>query len=78
MALDFPRQISFVRSTMKLIPPSQIKVSSKAAMFLARDTQSPVNRSASKMGWGCRQSWAEDVQACFDCQGHTQSCNFLL
>ena len=43
-----------------------------------RDTQSRVNRSASKVGWGCRQSWAEDVQAHFDCQGHSQSCNFLL
>ena len=28
-----------------------------------RDTQSQVNRSASKVGWGCRQSWEEDVQA---------------
>ena len=28
-----------------------------------RDTQSRVNRSASKVGWGCRKSWAEDVQA---------------
>ena len=28
-----------------------------------RDTQSQVNRSASKVGWGCQQSWAEDVQA---------------
>ncbi|XP_065637515.1 uncharacterized protein LOC112027914 [Quercus suber] len=27
------------------------------------DTQSRVNRSASKVGWGCRKSWAEDVQA---------------
>lgn len=52
MALDFPRQISFILSTMKLIPPSQLEVSSKAAMFLAQDTQSRVNRSASKVGWG--------------------------
>ena len=28
-----------------------------------RDTQSRVNRSASKVGWGCWQSWAEDVPA---------------
>ncbi|XP_075638779.1 microtubule-associated protein 70-2-like isoform X2 [Castanea sativa] len=37
-------------------------------MFLARDTQSRVNRSASKVGWGCQQSWAEDV-----CQGGEQN-----
>ena len=28
-----------------------------------RDTQCRVHRSASKVGWGCRKSLAEDVQA---------------
>ena len=37
-----------------------------------------VEQTDQRLRWGLRQSWAEDVQACFDCQGHSQSCNFPL